>query len=100
MEPQFLTTEDVLSIHEDQIDRYGGSKGVRDSSLLFHIVQNHPFVDGNQRAGAAATLVFLDLNGIEVMISDEDLVRLVLSVAQGSVEKPEIAATLRGRARM
>ncbi len=74
MQPDFLRIEDVLRIHEDQIERYGGSPGLRDSGLLtsavetpraafggqvlhgdlfemaaaylFHIVQNHPFVDG------------------------------------------------------
>jgi len=125
-DPDFITTEDVLGIHADQIERYGGSAGVHDLGLLeaavamprasfagaflhndlfemaaaylFHLVQNHPFVDGNKRAGAAVALVFLDLNGIEVAIDDEALVALVLSVAQGQTTKAEIAATLRHHA--
>jgi death-on-curing protein len=120
---EFLTTDEVLAIHQDQIERYGGSSGIRDPGLLdaavampqssfggallhadlfemaaaylFHIVQNHPFVDANKRAGAAAALVFLDLNGIEVEIADDALVALVLSVAQGQATKAEVAAALR-----
>jgi death on curing protein len=120
---EFLTTDDVLVIHADQIERYGGSHGVRDRGLLdaavampratfegeflhadviemaaaylFHIVQNHPFVDGNKRAGAAAALTFLDMNGVEIDMDEDSLVELVLSVAQGQVGKGEIAGVLR-----
>jgi death-on-curing protein len=121
--PEFLTIEDLLAIHADQIERYGGSSGLRDAGLLdaavampqasfggallhtdlfemaaaylFHVVQGHPFVDGNKRAGTAAALVFLDLNGIEIDISDDALVALVLLVAQGQATKAEVAAALR-----
>lgn len=123
MMPEFLTLEDVINIHEDQINRYGGGPGTRDPGLLaaavempramfdgrflhhdifemaaaylFHLVQNHPFIDGNKRVGAAAALVFLDLNGIELNISDDDLVRHVLETAQGRLDKSAIAAFLR-----
>lgn len=94
MQPEFLRIEDVLRIHQDQIEHYGGSPELRDSSLLasavetprasfdgrflhgdlfeiaaaylFHLVQNHPFVDGNKRTGTAAALVFLDFHGITI----------------------------------
>ena len=84
---QFLAAEDILYIHRDQIERFGGEHGVRDQHLLesaiaqrqatgggqyshndvvemaaaylFHIVQNHPFVDGKKRTGAVAALAFL-----------------------------------------
>lgn len=126
MDPEFLRVDDVLQIHQDQIERYGGSPDLRDPGLLtsavdtpramfdgrhlhrdlfdmaaaylFHIVQNHPFVDGNKRTGAAAALVFLDLNGIEMEIDDGALVDLVLAVAQGQIAKPEVAAFLRTHA--
>lgn len=122
-EPDFLLLDDVLVIHQDQIDRYGGTAEVRDVGLLssavetpratfegkylhtdlvemaaaylFHIVQNHPFVDGNKRTGTASALVFLDLNGVEFQIDDEDLVALVLGVAQSKTTKSEVAAFLR-----
>jgi death-on-curing protein len=123
MEPVFLTSEDILLIHHDQVRRYGGSFDLRDYGLLlsaaempcsklddaylhhglfemaaaylFHIVQNHPFVDGNKRTGAAAALVFLDLNGIEVAVEDEKLAEFVLSIAQGRVSKHATAEFLR-----
>lgn len=126
MEIEFLQIEDVLGMHEDQIERYGGSPEIRDPGLLssavetprasfggrflhetlfdmaaaylFHIVQDHPFVDGNKRTGTVAALVFLDLNGVEVEIAEDDLVEHVLEVAQGRRSEPEIAAFLRAHA--
>jgi death-on-curing protein len=85
----YLTIADVLAIHEDQIDRYGGSHGVRDlgalDSALFRpqtgyygdlieeaaalwesLAQNHPFIDGNKRVAFAGTYVFLAANGLTV----------------------------------
>lgn len=125
MHPDFLLVEDVLRIHADQVERYGGSPDLRDPGLLasavetpramfggellhgdlfdmaaaylFHIVQNHPFVDGNKRTGVAAALVFLDINGVDVDIGEDALVEHVLAVAQGLAHKPDIAAFLRSR---
>jgi death on curing protein len=123
MPAEFLSLDEVLVIHQDQIERYGGSPEIRDPGLLasavemprvmfageflhgdifeiaaaylYHIVQNHPFVDGNKRAGTAAALVFLDLNGIEINVDDHELVDLVIAVAQGQTKKSAIAAFLR-----
>jgi len=127
MKPRFLEFDEVLRIHRDQIERYGGTAGIRDSALLrsalampkagtageylhtdqiemaaaylFHIVKNHPFVDGNKRVGAVAALVFLDLNGIDVHISDEDLFDIIMSVAKGETSKSGVAEFLRDRLR-
>ena len=63
------------------------------AAYLFHIVQNHPFVDGNKRTGLVAALVFLDLNGIEIEAPKGSLHDLTMSVAMGRAGKPE-AATL------
>ena len=121
--PLFLSIDEVLMIHRDQIERYGGSPDLRDPGLLasavdmprasfegerlhadlfemaaaylYHIVQNHPFVDGNKRTGTAAALVFLDLNGIDVNVGDDELVAIVLAVAQGRGDKKAVAAFLR-----
>ena len=117
--PGFITVEDVLELHAGQIATYGGSDGVRSAALLesaiaqpeatfggqylhrdvvqmaaaylFHLVQNHPFIDGNKRIGLEAALVFLELNGYSVEAEDEHLVELVLGVAQGQIDKPRIA---------
>ena len=125
MEPIFLTFDEVLEIHRDQIERYGGETGVRDIGLLqsavampksrfsggylhqdlhdmaaaylFHIVQNHPFLDGNKRTGAVAAIVFLDINAIDVEVEEEDLESLVISVASGSAEKDAVARFFRER---
>ena len=104
----FLTLEQILLIHEDQIDRYGGSHGLRDISLLesavyrlqttfggidlypsifdkaaalvHSLLLNHPFVDGNKRTAIASMLVFLDLNGYFFSISQKELVKTALSI--------------------
>ena len=119
-EPVFLDLMQVLQIHQDQIARYGGSSGLRDMDLLqsalampsagfggeyahstlfemaaaylFHLVKNHPFVDGNKRVGAATALVFLSLNGWAIECSDDQLVEAVLDVISGKIGKAEVAA--------
>jgi death-on-curing protein len=65
------------------------------AAYLFHIAENHPFVDGNKRTGTAAMLTFLAVNGHNVKAGVEDLEKLVLDVAEGGTGKPEIAAFLR-----
>ena len=127
MDQKFLTLDDVLEVHRDQIERYGGTLGVRDNGLLesalaapqsgfgghylhadlfemasaylFHLVQNHPFLDGNKRVGAAAALTFLVMNGIETKIPNQALVQMVLSVAQGKMQKTAIADFFRQNAK-
>jgi death-on-curing protein len=121
--PVFLTLADVIEIHLDQIQRYAGRPGIRDAGLLesavampqaamgeeylhgdlfemaaaylFHIVKNHPFVDGNKRTGTVAALVFLAVNGVEFEVDDDALVDLVTSVAKGGARKHNVAAFLR-----
>jgi death-on-curing protein len=58
-------------------------------------VQNHPFIDGNKRVGAAAAIIFLSMNDMELMVEEDALVDLVLQVACGTVGKPEITIFLR-----
>ena len=85
----YLTLPEVLAIHADQIERYGGSPGVRDPGLVEaalyrpqtgyyadlveeaaalweSLAQNHPFIDGNKRAAFAATYTFLAINGVHL----------------------------------
>ncbi|MBI2842170.1 MAG: type II toxin-antitoxin system death-on-curing family toxin [Armatimonadetes bacterium] len=122
-EIDFLGLDDVLEIHRDQIERYGGSAGIRDVDLLrsalampqatfdncylhedifamaaaylFHITQNHPFIDGNKRTGAVASIVFLALNDIELSAPEADLERLIWDVAEGKADKEAIARFFR-----
>jgi death-on-curing protein len=65
------------------------------AAYLFHIVQNHPFIDGNKRTGLSACLYFLALNSIEIEVDPNELERFVRSIANGEVSKPEIAYFLR-----
>ena len=69
------------------------------AAYLFHITRNHPFLDGNKRAGAASALVFLDLHGIEVNSTDDELYDLVIGVAKGTTDKQAVAGFLRAHAR-
>jgi death-on-curing protein len=88
----YLTPAEVLAIHADQIERYGGTHGVRDPGLLESALfrpqtgyyadlveqaaalweslsQNHPFLDGNKRTAFAVTYTFLAINGAELTAS-------------------------------
>lgn len=123
MDPKFLSLGEVLAIHRDQIARYGGSPGIQDMDLvksaaampsatyggeflhtdifemaaayLFHIVKNHPFMDGNKRAGAVAALVFLDLNGYDFNAPEDVFAEMVLAVARGEMDKARVAVFIR-----
>jgi death-on-curing protein len=126
MPPIFLSLDEVLEIHEDQLSRYGGRPGILSLPLfesalaqpqasfggefllddlyemaaayLFHIVQNHPFHDGNKRVGAVAAITFLLLNGADVSLTNDELEALVLDTATGKVSREQIAAVLRSHA--
>jgi death-on-curing protein len=115
----FLTLDEVLALHADQIERYGGRPGIRDLTLLqsalgvvsatfegrflheglhemaaahlFHLVRDHPFIDGNKRLGLVALLVFLGLNSRRLDARPEELERLVQGIATGQVSKAEAA---------
>jgi death-on-curing protein len=120
--PVFLTVEQVLVLHQRQLDRFGGGAGLRDPGLLesavaqpqasfggelahdglfamaaaylFHIVSNHPFVDGNKRVGLLAAATFLHLNGIPILHSSEALYELTMGVAEGRIDKAAVAVEL------
>ncbi len=64
------------------------------AAYLFHIVKNHPFVDGNKRTGLLAALVFLDVNGIGIEHPSDALYELTMGVAEGRIEKRAIAIEL------
>jgi prophage maintenance system killer protein len=57
---------------------------------LFHLCQNHAFIDGNKRVGANAAITFLLMNDWEPAFDEDALVKLVLSVASGVVAKPDL----------
>lgn len=123
MEPVFLSLGEVVEIHRNQIELYGGDSGIRDLALLqsavampqaavggeflhsdlcemaaaylFHIVQNQAFVDGNKRTGTVAAYVFLALNGLELIAEDRPFEKLVREVAEGKADKATVAEFFR-----
>ena len=120
---RFLTVSEVLLIHQNQIEEYGGEYGLRDigllsfavmmpqssfsgkflqedlfemtSAYLYHICQNHPFIDGNKRTALASSLVFLDLNGLFIEDPEDKLYELVMQTAKGNTTKKEISKKLK-----
>jgi len=121
----FLSVEDVLLLHTDTIDVDGGSHGVRDHGLLdaavamprqqfggaylhediaamaaaylFHIAQNHPFIDGNKRAAVMSALAFLSANSVELVMAPSDLEAITLKVAAGDMAKEKLTSLLRSQ---
>lgn len=115
-----LSLEQALLIHRYLIEVSGGMEGLRDqaalesalntpfqtfggedlypgkerkaAALCFGLTQNHPFIDGNKRIGVHLCDVFLEVNGIKLEYTDDDLVQLGLSIADGSWKTPDILA--------
>ena len=118
--PIFLTKAQVLFSHQDLIETYGGSHGVRDEGLLesalempqagfgeeyfhktlfemaaaylYHLVKNHPFIDGNKRIGFACADLFLTMNEFELILTEDEVYDLTIRVACEPVTKEEISA--------
>jgi len=123
----YISLEQVLELHGLLARRFGGSARLRDrgaleaavarppmtfggedlypdveakaAALMHSLVLNHPFVDGNKRAGAATAELFLSLNGVELTAEDEELVDITLAVARGEVSAEALAIWLRQRSR-
>jgi death-on-curing protein len=115
----FLTIEQVIEIHDYYIAEFGGLSGVKHQGLLesavemprmsafgeflhkdiyemgaaylFHLIQNHPFHDGNKRTAGMATIQFLESNRLELTFLDKDYIELVSNVAKGNLDKKQIA---------
>lgn len=123
----FLTTDEVLELHADQVAAFGGPAGVRDFGLLhsavampqsgfggtfahefphemaaaylFHIAANHPFVDGNKRTGLAAALLFLEVNDHTLAADKTAVGDMVLAVAAGTLDKQGAAEFFKAHVR-
>ena len=61
------------------------------AAYLFHLVRNHPFLDGNKRVSAVTAMVFLTLNGYDVESPEDDLAEISYAVARSELEKSDIA---------
>ena len=122
----FITMQEIIDDHAEIIHKYGGLSGIRDIGLLasaidmpraamfgedlhptvfdkaaaylFHIICNHPFVDGNKRTGTMAALTFLRQNRVHIVFTEEQtlaLEELVVSTAQSKTTKEQIAKFFR-----
>lgn len=115
-----LSTQKILQLHRFLIQETGGLDGLRDEGLLDSAVQgpfatfdgqelyphleqkaaklgytlakNHAFLDGNKRIGIYSMLIFLDVNGVTMEYSDDDLISLGFGIADGSMDYEEVLA--------
>jgi death on curing protein len=120
-EPRWLDLNAVMVMHDEQLAEHGGSSGVRDRGLLESalarprnawsygeqdlvalaalyaagIMRNHPFVDGNKRAGFLAAYAFLFVNGLEIVADEAEVVVHCLALAASELDEAEFAAWLR-----
>ena len=127
MNIRFLTIEEVLRVHEIAIEMFGGSKGVRDIGLIesalagvaqtwdgeylyasvsemaaalwYSLAKNHGFVDGNKRVSLMAADAFLQVNGMLLTLSDQEVEELTLKIAIGELSRDEIAEVIRANVR-
>jgi death on curing protein len=121
-EPAWIDERDALALHDRLLALHGGAGGLRDHGLLKSalarpqqlfayaespnifemaaaytggIVRNHPFVDGNKRAGFVVGILFLELNGYRFAACEEEAAKAVLELASGSLDEAGYTAFLR-----
>lgn len=120
---KYLTTLQVIAIHDQLIKRFGGSQGIRDLSLiksavgrpqasfggedmyktvfdkagsLFHsILKNHPFVDGNKRTAYSSAALFLKINGYKLTNVHNEAVEFSVRVETEDLTVSEISSWLK-----
>jgi death-on-curing protein len=118
-EPLWMEVADAVIAHDLELTAHGGSAGIRDAGLLdsalarprniwaytesmpslavlaaayaFGISSNHPFVDGNKRTALLVSFAFLDVNGPEVIASQEDAFLTILGLAAGEIGEDQLA---------
>ena len=122
----FPETLDVLTVHARLIAETGGTDGLRDEALLesalaavenryhyeaadvvscaatyaYHLTQSHAFVDGNKRVAAAVTEAFLETNGYELTMTNDEIVAFFLSIASSELSREEVERRLRDGIRL
>ena len=113
-----LSVKHIIMLHDVLIEEAGGASGLRDEGLLesavrtpfttfdgnylyptiqqkgarlgFGLVKNHAFVDGNKRIGILAMITFLEINGIFLTDTDDELIALGLALAEGSMAEDQL----------
>lgn len=121
-EPRWIDRHALLLLHAESLAEFGGLEGIRDEGLLdsalarplnqhayeetadfaqlaaeygFGLARNHPFLDGNKRAAFLAVGLFLGLNGLRLVASQDDALRVMLAVAAGEMPESEFAAWIK-----
>ncbi len=113
---RWVSLRTVIAIHNEQMAQHGGLEGTRDEGLLhsalarpqnlsayedaslskcaaayaFGITRNHPFNDGNKRAGFVVAITFLLLNGYYINASEIDVFETITRLAEGRLSEPEL----------
>jgi death-on-curing protein len=123
----YLSLAQVVALQRELLAAFGGLAGIRERSsleasiarpamtfggedlyadlaskagaLLHSLVLNHPFLDGNKRAGAAAAELFLELNGLALAASDQEFESVTLATARGEMSAEALAIWFRQRSR-
>lgn len=125
-EPKWVPRLVIEAVHLDQLREHGGLIGVRDENALeaalararqrwayepesdlarlaaacaFGLCTGHPFRDGNKRISFLAAVVFLGLNGADLVAPEEEVVARMLALASGELDEEPVADWLRGRIR-
>lgn len=124
----YLSVEQLLRLHQMQLERFGGRAGLRDrgalesaaarprmtfggedlypdvpakaAALMHSLAMNHPFVDGNKRAAAMSAELFLVVNGHELDAADEAIIDVTIALARGEVSAEALAIWIRQRIRL
>ena len=123
-EPRWVPRLVIEAVHLDQVREHGGLIGIRDDNALesalargrqrrayepetdlarlaadyaFGISSNHPFRDGNKRIAFLAAVIFLGLNGRNLIAPDEEVVETMLALASGELDEDTLAGWIRSR---
>jgi death-on-curing protein len=115
----YLTLDDAVFIHDEQLRLYGGAAGIRDAGLVLSallrpqtgyyadlieeaaalwesLAMNHGFVDGNKRVAFACTVIFLAANGTDIKASPDELIAFIYAhLEAGTFRKPLLDEWLR-----
>lgn len=120
---RYLTVEEVIAIHDYAVQEFGGSAEIasiarlesavaaprqtmfgqdlypdlfsKAAILVYGLIKNHPFVDGNKRTGLFALFEFLERNGYTIVASNDDLYQFTIDIATSKLGKEQIEAWLR-----
>lgn len=118
----FVPKDVIVNLHDEQIRLYGGKSGILKPSALdaathmpqqthygqylhssiyemaaayaYYLVLDHAFVDGNKRTARMAMMTFLELNGLEITVSEDESVKVIMSIENKTMNKLQVAEWL------